>query len=79
MEVQYDSCGRMKYHPEFHENNGTLWSEEDLEYLCKFEDKDDLEVLSLALGRTYATVAQKLSLLKKKGEYEYYRKLNKNW
>jgi hypothetical protein len=69
----------MKYHPAFHENQGTKWSEEDIEYLCKFERVDDLETLGMALGRTKATIAEKLYQLKKQGKYEHYRNLNKFW
>lgn len=79
MDISYDACGRMKYHPDFHENHRKKWSEEDMEYLCKFETVDDLETLGLALGRTKATVAEKLSLLKENGQYNYYRNLNKHW
>jgi hypothetical protein len=79
VEVQYDSCGRMLYHPEFHENQGKKWSEEDLEYVCKYSTVDQLETLALTLGRTKTTVAEKLSSLKKKNKFEHFRNLNKYW
>jgi hypothetical protein len=79
VEVQYDSCGRMLYHPDFHENQGKKWSEEDMEYVCKFAGIDDLETLAMALGRTKATVAEKLSMLRKQNRFERYKNLNKYW
>jgi len=79
VEVQYDACGRMLYHPEFHDNQGKRWSEEDLEYVCKFAEVDDLETLALALGRTKATVAEKMHKLRKQNLFDYYRNLNKHW
>jgi hypothetical protein len=78
-EVVYDSCGRMKYHPEFHDKQGTKWSKEDLEYLCKFAEVDDLETLGMALGRPITAIYEQLSKLKKNGKYEHYRKLNRYW
>jgi hypothetical protein len=79
IDVEYDSCGRMKYHPFFHDKQGTKWTEEDIEYLCKYADIDNLETLGMALGRTKATVAEKLHKIRKAGKYDYYRTLNKYW
>lgn len=79
LQIQYDCCGRMKYHPLFHENQGKPWSEEDEEYLCKYSSVDDLETLAMALGRTKATVASKLTALKKARKYDLYKNLNKHW
>lgn len=79
MEIQYDNQGRMLYHPEFHENQGKKWTEEDLEYICKYHDIDHLETLALAVGRTKMTVANKLTDLRKANKYDYYRNLNKHW
>lgn len=77
--IEYDSCGRIKYHPDLHYNQGNAWTEEDLEYLCKFSDFDHLESVAMALGRTKTTVSQKLTNLRKKGLVDYYRNLNKYW
>jgi predicted ArsR family transcriptional regulator len=76
---EYDRHGRMKYHPEFHKNHEKPFTESDLEYLCKFYDVDGAKLISLALGRTEATVRSKLSNLKKRGLFEYYKNLNKHW
>lgn len=79
MMVEYDACGKMKYHPDFHSNQGKKWTEEDLEYLCKYHEVDSLEVLALALERTTASTAEKVTKLKKQNLFEYYRNLNKHW
>lgn len=79
IKVEYDANGRMKYHPEFHFNQGTPWTAEDTEYLCKYHTVDDLETIAMALGRTKTTVAEKLTKLKKQGKYEYYRNRNRYW
>ncbi|WP_163102280.1 DNA-entry nuclease [Peribacillus alkalitolerans] len=70
-EVEYDTSGRMKYHPSFHENQGQPWTASDLEYLCKFHEFDELETLALALGRTKSTCAHKVSEFKRNGLFEY--------
>lgn len=77
--VQYDTFGRMKYNPEYHDNHGKRWSKEDLIYLCSMHGAMKRKDLSLALGRTETTVAMKLYTLtnKKKDLYNYYRKLGK--
>ncbi|WP_108669527.1 DNA-entry nuclease [Peribacillus acanthi] len=77
--VEYDSQGRIKYHPELHNKQGLPWSEEDLEYLCKYESIDDRQTIAMALGRTVTTVDTRLHLLKKTGRFEYYKNLNKHW
>jgi len=76
---EYDRVGQMKYHPEFHKNHKKSFTESDLEYLCKFYDVDGAKLISMALGRTEAAVRSKLSNLKKRGLFEYYKNLNKHW
>jgi len=78
-EVTYYGNGRMKYNPEYHPNTGRPWTEEDLEYLCKYYDVDDLETLAMALGRTSNSVEAKKYELERQGKYEYYKNLNKYW
>ncbi len=77
--IQYDRHGRMMYHPEFHPNHGRRMTEEELEYLCKYCEVDSWRHLSFALGRTEHTLRSKVNSLKKRGLYEYYKKLNKHW
>ena len=75
----YDKQGRMKYNPEYHENHGQNWGDEDLIYLCSMHDVMKRKNLSMALGRTETTVSTKLYMLKKHKRrlYETYRKLGK--
>lgn len=79
MDVVYDSCGRMKYHPFFHDRQGTKWSQEDLEYLCRFSEVDSLKNMAMALGRTETSVAEKICRLRENGKFEQYRNLNLYW
>lgn len=66
--VEYDAFGRMKYNPEYHFNQGALWSTEDKEYLANWLDKIGLEEMSLALGRTETTISEKARILRKQGK-----------
>ncbi len=85
--IEYTSDGTMKFNPEFHHNHGKRFTEEELEYLCKFYQADGAKVISLALGRTEKVVATKVSSLRKKKRadgsqttmFEYYKNLNKYW
>lgn len=77
--IEYDSCKRMKYHPEFHFSHGKRWEEWELEYICKFHFCDDLRTLGFALGKTETTVANQLTKLKKQGLFEHYKFLNKHF
>lgn len=65
--IEYDACGRMKYNPDLHKNNGTTWSEDDLNYLINWYEKIGIEEMSLALERTEATIAAQVQKLRKKG------------
>lgn len=65
--IEYDKCGRMKFNPELHQNNGKPWSDEDLEYLINWYEKIGLEEMSLAVGRSEVTVAAKVGYLRKRG------------
>jgi hypothetical protein len=77
--IEFDRLGRMSYHPEFHQNHGKPFSEEDLEYLCKYFEIDPVRTIAFALGRTEHTCASKVTYLKKRGLYDYYKNLNKHW
>ena len=70
--ISYDSHGRMHYHPDFHFNHGAPFTEEELEYLCKFYEVDTARSLSFALGRTERTLRTKVDQLKKTGMYQVY-------
>lgn len=65
--IEYDSSGRMRYNPEFHFNQGKPWDSQDKEYLIRWYDIIGMEEMSLALGRTEATLTGKVSELRKAG------------
>ncbi|MEH6943566.1 hypothetical protein [Bacillus sp. JJ722] len=77
--VQYDSCHRIKFNELLHFKQSKTWSEEEMEYLCKFHESDDMQSIALSLGRTSGSVNEKLKALKKSGKYDYYKTLNENW
>lgn len=65
--VEYDSCGRMKYNPDLHDRQGQPWTNDEIEYLTNWYIKIGIEEMSLALGRTEGTVANKVYHLRKRG------------
>lgn len=71
--IEYDRLGRMKYNPQFHDNQGTKFTEGELIYLCKFWEKDKTKNLSLAVGRTESSLAKKIQMLRKKSQYDFYK------
>lgn len=58
----------VKYDPELHPNHGKGWKTSDIKYLKDYYRKDSLANISLALGRTYKTVAHMVYRLKQKGD-----------
>lgn len=72
----YDNLGRIKYHPEFHENHGKPFTEEELCYLCKFYGFDGRRSVSFALGRPEGPVQKKYLQLRKKQKILYYKILD---
>lgn len=66
--IEYDKCGRMKYNPDLHQNNGKPWSKEDLDYLINWYEIIGLEEISMALERSEVTVAAKVAYLRRKGK-----------
>ncbi|MGE6893799.1 DNA-entry nuclease [Priestia flexa] len=79
LHVEYDDNYRILYHPEIHLKQGTPWSEEDLEYLCKYHEYDGLQSMSMALERTQTTIATKLVKLQQTGRYQRYKEKEKYW
>lgn len=72
----YDASGRLKYHPELHENHGKPWTADELEYLCKFHHTCELNDIGFALGRPATSCATKIDYLKKTNKYEFYKNQN---
>lgn len=75
--VEYNSHGRMKYHPDYHENHGKPFTVKELSYMCSVWDSMKKADIALALGRTHGTVLSKAADLRKNGQFDYYRKLGK--
>ncbi|MEB2276954.1 DNA-entry nuclease [Bacillus sp. ILBB4] len=63
--VEYDSCGRMKYHPEYHPNHGKEYTMDELIYICSTYGRGTRKEVALAVGRTEATVSQLVCLMRK--------------
>lgn len=76
---EYDKTGRMLYHEDFHFTHGEPWTEEELEYLCKYYEIDGRDTIAMALGKTPSTVAAKVTQLRKRGLIEHYKQLNEYW
>lgn len=73
--IEYDTHGRMRYNPEFHENHGKAYTKDDLVYACAMWGYMRIADIALALGRTQASVTTKVYKLQEIGLFEYYRKL----
>lgn len=78
-DVQFDHFGRMIYHPEFHDRHGETFTEEELEYLCKYWEYDGQRLMAYALGRTEHVLRNKVYYLRKNGKLDYYKNLNKHF
>lgn len=77
MEVQYDSAGRMKYHPEYHHNHGKPYTIQELAYICSMYESATRRQVSMAVGRTEGTVAQLVQILRKRNQFEFYKNLER--
>jgi DNA-binding MarR family transcriptional regulator len=71
-----DNEGRVKYHPDLHPNHKQPYKLSELVYLCKFYRRGNRREISLALGRTESTVADKVCKLRKAGLLDYYKNLD---
>ena len=66
--VEYDNAGRMKYNPDLHDRQGKLWDDDEKDYLINWYNIIGLEEMSLALGRTEGTIANKVNKLRSLGK-----------
>jgi len=66
--VEYDNSGRMKYNSDLHNRQGKPWDDEEIEYLINWYTIIGLEEMSLALGRTEGTIANKVNLYRNQGK-----------
>lgn len=65
--VTYDKYGRMNYHPDFHANQGKLWTTSEQKFLIENYESMGPEQVSLALERTIHTVMTRAYELRKQG------------
>ena len=66
-DIQFDAHGRMRYHPEFHPNQGRYWTTVDQQFLIENYAGIGPEETSLALGRTIHSVMQRAAELRREG------------
>ena len=66
-QVEYDKSGRMKYNSDLHDRQGKSWDDDEIEYLINWYTTIGLEEMSLALGRTEGTIAQKVNQFRNQG------------
>lgn len=66
-DVQYDSLGRMRYHPEYHGQHKKPWTNKEEQYLIEHYVSHGPEAVSLALERTINTVMDRACALRKAG------------
>jgi hypothetical protein len=71
---EYDSCGRMRYNPEFHDKQFTPWLMIDERYLIENYAATGRSRMSFALGRTESTVAERVYRLRKMGKMPPFKK-----
>lgn len=62
--IKYDDYNRMLYHSGFHPNQRKLFTESELEYICKYFEFDELRTIAFAVGRTEAVITVKIIQLK---------------
>ncbi|MFJ5716566.1 DNA-entry nuclease [Neobacillus sp. NPDC093127] len=73
--IEYTASNhRMKYNPEFHENHGKPFTVKELAFLCSSWEGMKKADIAMALGRTHGTVLSKAYELKRKGQFEYFKK-----
>lgn len=69
-----ESNRRMRYNPEFHFNQGKVWTIKEVMYLCGMWGSQKTRDISFALGRTESTCLTKVYALRRRGDFEEYRK-----
>jgi hypothetical protein len=67
-EPQYDSYGRMRYHPDYHPNHKKPWMTGDEKFLIENYVSMGPEATSLALGRTIHVTMTRVYILRKAGK-----------
>lgn len=74
-EIKYDRWGRMKYHPDYHPNQGKSHSTTELVYICKHYSRGNVKTLSLDVGRTEHSLRQRINQLRQNGQFDHYKSM----
>ena len=74
--VMYDRWGRMKYHPDYHPNQGKGYTTQELSYICEHYVRGGIKTLSLDVGRTEHSIRQRVNMLRKEGQSDHYKNLS---
>ncbi len=69
---------RLKYSQEMCERHYKPFTTNELVYLCQYYGNISSRELAMALGRTQKAILNKISKMKKSGEYEFYKKIAYN-
>ncbi|BDR66693.1 hypothetical protein N072000002_09210 [Clostridium tetani] len=76
--IEYTSSNhRMIYNPQFHTKHNKAWTLKDIAYLCGMWESTKKRDIALALGRTEGTCMSKVYGLKKRGEFNRYKRMFK--
>lgn len=65
---EYDKEGRMKFHPAYHPDHRSAWSNSDEKYLIENYEISGPEMTAAALGRTVGTVMTRAYELRRDGK-----------
>lgn len=77
-EIQYDSSGRMKYHPDYHFNHKKPYTVKELAYICSTYRRGARREVSMAVGRTESTISDLICKMKKEGTFDHYYELGQS-
>lgn len=78
MPITFDKYGRMRYHPDFHENHGKPMTTSDRKFLIENYETMGPEQCSLALGRTIEAIYAYATNLRRQGLMPKCRKRTKH-
>lgn len=67
----------IQYKKEVYLNHNKPYTVEELEYLCKYYEADGAEYMSAALDRPISSIRTTVYRLKKSGQFDFYRNLNR--
>lgn len=75
-DLEYDLSSRIKYNPEFHENQHKPYEEDDLIYICSRFGISSCRDIAFAIGKTEGAIFSMVHRLRKNGKFDYYKSLD---